>query len=53
MIEQIKTLAKEKENDIIKCRRDLHKHPEPGWTEFRTSSIAQKRMAALGYTITM
>ena len=53
MIEKIKTLAKEKESDIIKCRRDLHKHPEPGWTEFRTSSIAQKRMAELGYTITM
>ncbi len=53
IIERIKTLAKEKEHELIKCRRDLHKYPETGWTEFRTSSIAQKRMAELGYTITM
>lgn len=53
MIEKIKTLAKEKENEIIKCRRDLHKYPETGWTEFRTSSIAQKKLSSLGYHITM
>ena len=53
IIEKIKTLSKEKESELIKCRRDLHKHPETGWTEFRTSSIAQKRMAELCYSITM
>lgn len=53
MIEKIKSLANQLEPKLVKCRRDLHKHPEPGWTEFRTSSIAQKVMAELGYTITM
>ena len=38
---------------MVKCRRDLHKHPEAGWTEFRTASIAIKRMKELGYNITM
>lgn len=53
MIEKIKSLANQLEPKLIKCRRDLHKYPETGWTEFRTSSIAQKVMAELGYTITM
>lgn len=38
---------------MIACRRDLHKHPEPGWTEFRTASLAIRKMKELGYTITM
>lgn len=38
---------------VIKRRRDLHKHPEPGWTEFRTASIAANRMKELGYILTM
>lgn len=38
---------------MITCRRDLHKHAEAAWTEFRTASLAVKRMKELGYTITM
>ncbi|GHV51336.1 peptidase M20 [Deltaproteobacteria bacterium] len=38
---------------IINTRRDLHKHPESGWTEFRTAGIVVKRLRELGYTITM
>lgn len=38
---------------MIECRRDLHKHPESGWTEFRTAALAIKRMKELGYAITM
>ena len=34
-------------------RRDFHKHPEPGWTEFRTASIAMQKVKELGYKITM
>lgn len=34
-------------------RRDLHKHPEAAWTEFRTASIVAKRLQELGYTLTM
>lgn len=32
-------------------RRDLHKHPEAGWTEFRTSSFIIKELQALGYKV--
>ena len=53
MFEYIKNKAKELEHLIISCRRDLHKHAEAGWTEFRTSALAQSKMKSLGYTITM
>ncbi len=38
---------------IIATRRDLHKHPEAAWTEFRTASIVIKRLKELGYAVTM
>ncbi len=38
---------------MIARRRDLHKHAEAAWTEFRTASLAAKRMKELGYTLTM
>ena len=37
---------------MVACRRDLHKHAEPAWKEFRTSAIVAKRMKELGYTLT-
>ncbi len=40
------------ESAIIACRRDLHRHPEAGWTEYRTTALAIKRMRELGYSIT-
>ncbi|MCC8193227.1 MAG: amidohydrolase [Deltaproteobacteria bacterium] len=38
---------------IYLMRRDLHKHAEAAWTEFRTASIVAKRLKELGYTVTM
>ena len=48
-------LAKVKElvPGLAATRRDLHKYPESGWTEFRTASLAIKKMQSLGYKITM
>ena len=37
--------------EMIECRRDLHRHPEPGWTEFRTAAKVAKTLAALGYEV--
>lgn len=37
--------------DIIKLRRDLHKHPEVGYTEFRTASKVVKILQELGYHV--
>ncbi|MDR1875909.1 MAG: amidohydrolase [Synergistaceae bacterium] len=41
------------ERDLIEIRRDLHRHPESAWTEFRTSSIVADRLARLGYDLTV
>lgn len=53
MLNSIKAKAKSLEETIIEIRRDLHKHPEAGWTEFRTAAFAIMKMKALGYSITM
>ncbi|MDF9841637.1 MULTISPECIES: amidohydrolase [unclassified Paenibacillus] len=36
--------------DIIALRRDLHAHPEVGFTEFRTASIVAGLLSSWGYT---
>lgn len=38
-------------NELVARRRDLHKHPEPGWTEFRTASMVIKELQSLGYEV--
>lgn len=53
MLDFIKKKIKELEETIVKTRRDLHKHPEAAWTEFRTAALAITKMQSLGYIITM
>lgn len=36
---------------MTKWRRDLHKHAEPGWLEFRTASIVADQLEVLGYEL--
>jgi len=38
-------------HQIINYRRDFHKHPEVGWTEFRTASIIARRLTELGFDV--
>ncbi len=52
MSDALRTAIQNMEKTIIACRRDLHKFPEAGWTEFRTTALAIQRMQELGYTIT-
>ncbi|RJS91841.1 amidohydrolase [Salinisphaera sp. Q1T1-3] len=33
-------------------RRDFHRYPEQGWTEFRTAAIIAERLDDLGWTVT-
>lgn len=40
-------------NKLVEWRRDFHKYPESGWTEFRTAALVAKHLTALGYEITM
>ncbi len=37
--------------DLIARRRYLHRHPEPGWTEFRTAALAAAELERLGYEV--
>ncbi len=53
MREEILKLSKERLPYMIEVRRSLHKYPETGWLEFRTASMAAKRLQELGYTLTM
>lgn len=38
-------------SDIVTHRRDLHAHPELGWTEFRTASRAAAMLSDLGWNV--
>lgn len=41
------------EEKIISYRRDFHKYPEVGWTEFRTASKIARRLTELGFEISL
>lgn len=38
--------------EMVARRRDLHTHPETGWTEFRTAAMVIKELRSLGYAVT-
>lgn len=48
---KIAELAKLLEEKTIARRRDFHRHPETGWTEFRTASIVIETLTELGYEV--
>lgn len=50
-ISQIKELAHSLHEDMVARRRDLHRHPEPGWTEFRTAAMVAKTLTDLGFEV--
>jgi len=39
--------------DLVGLRRDLHRHAETAWTEFRTASIVAGRLRALGFDVAL
>ena len=39
------------EDRLIETRRDLHRFPELGWTEFRTASLVARRLADLDWEV--
>ena len=43
--------AEELKNEMVERRRDLHRHPETGWTEFRTASMIIGELKKLGYDV--
>lgn len=38
---------------ITALRRDLHKHPEKAWSEYRTTSLIARHLSELGYSLVM
>lgn len=37
--------------ELVRIRRDLHRHPETGWLEMRTTASLAKALRALGYEV--
>ena len=47
----MKDIIRSREADWTALRRDIHRYPETGWLEMRTSAIIHERLSALGYTV--
>ncbi|MFC7157015.1 amidohydrolase [Halomarina halobia] len=39
------------DRSLVEIRRDLHAHPEVGWTEYRTTALVAEALADLGFTL--
>lgn len=48
---KILSLASDMKQKIVERRRDIHRHPETGWTEFRTASIVINQLRFFGYEV--
>lgn len=48
---KISAITAEIEEKTIARRRDLHRYPETGWTEFRTASIVIETLQSFGYDV--
>jgi len=48
---RIEQLVQKIEPHLIAMRRDFHRYPEPGWTEFRTASFVVKRLKELQFDV--
>jgi len=52
LIQQLNSIV-EKDNDrLVNIFKDLHAHPELGFTEVRTAAIVAKELKRLGFTVT-
>ena len=49
--QKIMGLAEALKDTTIARRRDLHRHPEAAWTEFRTASFVASTLTKLGYDV--
>ena len=49
--QDIFAIADTLQETTVKRRRDLHRHPEAAWTEFRTASLVAETLTKLGYEV--
>lgn len=43
-------IGEDLKEQLVTWRRDFHRHPETGWTEFRTTSVIVTTLRELGWT---
>lgn len=46
-------ICEEYAQKAVEWRRDLHRHPEPAWTEFRTTAFLAKTLEEAGVPVLM
>ena len=54
IIDHLKNIAEQSRHKLpgmTDVRRHLHRHPEAGWTEFRTTGMVVNRLHELGYQV--
>ena len=51
MYQKLVKEAKNLQEQLVHCRRDLHKYAKTGWLEMRTSSLIARRLKDLGYEV--
>ena len=51
MTDNIRQTAQSMQPELVRLRRDVHRHPEVGWTEFRTAALVASRLKELGYSV--
>ena len=53
MTDLIRQKSQAMQAELIRLRRDIHRHAEVGWTEFRTAALIAARLKELGYEVKM
>lgn len=53
MNDPIRTYAQAMQTELVRVRRDVHRHAEVGWTEFRTAALIAGTLNNLGYQVKM
>lgn len=51
VFDRIAELGDEFQEELVRIRRDLHRHPETGWLEMRTSAVIAERLTKLGFKV--
>ena len=50
---RLQGLARKEEAWLVRVRRDLHRHPEPAWAEYRTAALAAQTLEECGFAVRM
>lgn len=51
--QRLHELAQKEEAWLVRIRRDLHRHPEPAWAEYRTAALAAQTLEECGFAVRM